>query len=571
MTRINFLLGKKFSKKVLLVWIITILIFNSVFAEETWTVAAQKFSYAKGQKQTVVTDATAVMFSARILEKMNVSLARTIPADENIERLRYESRKERTSLFLQLSTAIQKRDAVVLQNYSEKELKKKIADEEKAIADIREKISDNIKKLEEAENKADPNYVPAEDGLKVIEKYVDKVKAFFNPVEETVLEEKVDFYKSDVNAVFTPTEEAVSAGINSALYQKEVMAAGIDALLCGTIVSYGDFLSLTVDLYSFPGAKFIGSATEFGSLSDADFIASSIARQLVPVISNSLPVSLNFQISPSEISGNTSLYIDELYYDEIPSQLITDSGVHRIEFLSEGYKSISTSFYFSGNHSYRIEVEMEPSDNGELYLNLVRPLKGDLFANGIFQNKIDTIENENNKKVSTTSTISINGSSILGEFIEEDGNSAFFYIPEKYIAKENQLSLNIKTFDRSKYIEKRRKIMYGSYSGLVVSMLPNLFVSGNLETYNNFSDKSLVQDKIEKLELAKNITTGISIAAGAFFAYEFIRYLIAANSVLPATAKQAKNFDFYISPVSADEEESIDNIEKNENTEIEKE
>lgn len=556
MTRINFLLSKKFSKKVFLVWIISILISISAFAEETWTIAAQKFTYAKGQKQSVVTDATAVMFSARILEKLNVSLYRTIPVDENLERLRFTSRKERSSLFLQLSSAIQKRDAVVLQNYSDKELKKKIAEEDKAIAEIREKIAQNIKTLEEAEQKADPDYVPSDEALDVIGRYVDKVKEFFNPTETAITEEQVNFYKTDVTAVFTPTAEALSAGINSSTYQSEVLSAGIDGLLCGTIVSYGDFISLTVDLYSFPGAKLLGSATEFGSLTDADFIASSIARQLVPVISNSLPVSLNFEIGPAEITKKASLYIDELYYDEIPSQLSIDSGVHRMEFLANGYKSVSTSYYFYGNHSYSIQVNMDPSDDGELYLNLVRPMNGDLFANGIFQNEVKAFENEKGKKVSSTSTIQINGSSILGEFIEEDGNTAFFYIPEKYVEKNNQLSLAIKTFDRSEYIEKRRKSMYRAYSGLVVSVIPLLITSG--------------QKNNTEWEYANIAATGVTISAGAYFVYEFVRYLIAANSVLPATPKLSNNFDFYIAPITITEEaeaEITENPTEAENTE----
>ena len=58
-------------------------------------------------------------------------------------------------------------------------------------------------------------------------------------------------------------------------------------------------------------------------------------------------------------------------------------------------------------------------------------------------------------------------------------------------------------------------------------------------------DKRVDYDEARRWEIASNVTAGISIACGVWFAYELVRYLIAANEVLPATATVDKR-DFAV-------------------------
>jgi len=85
--------------------------------------------------------------------------------------------------------------------------------------------------------------------------------------------------------------------------------------------------------------------------------------------------------------------------------------------------------------------------------------------------------------------------------------------------------------------------MYGSYSVLICSLLPAFYCYGNSHgtavAYNN--DRGISYDEAKKWQTASNVTMGISCACGAFFVYELIRYLKAANSVLPYEAKIDKN------------------------------
>ena len=68
---------------------------------------------------------------------------------------------------------------------------------------------------------------------------------------------------------------------------------------------------------------------------------------------------------------------------------------------------------------------------------------------------------------------------------------------------------------------------------------------------------------------ATNITRAITIGLGVFWGYELVRYLIAANSVLPQNARPGdlSQFELYVPPEPGDD--SNDNTE-NKNGETEK-
>ena len=80
--------------------------------------------------------------------------------------------------------------------------------------------------------------------------------------------------------------------------------------------------------------------------------------------------------------------------------------------------------------------------------------------------------------------------------------------------------------------------MYTSYSIFIVSLIPSFYTYGNYHSiataYNAEADIDFQTAK--NWQMASNISMGVSIGCAGFFIYELIRYLNAANSVLPATA-----------------------------------
>ena len=121
------------------------------------------------------------------------------------------------------------------------------------------------------------------------------------------------------------------------------------------------------------------------------------------------------------------------------------------------------------------------------------------------------------------------------------------------------------------YIDKRRKIMYASYSLFMVSLIPTFYTYGNYQNYVNlYKNYQVDYETAKKWQDATNVTRIISIGAGVLWGYELVRYLIAANSVLPQNAKAGDDaeFEYYEPPAKSEnvsDAESENNNEKIDN------
>ena len=533
--------------------------FSSVYAAQSnWVIGAQKFSFSNDNTDSV-SDGIAVMFPSRILEKLSENLYRTIPENETADRELYKLRQERNSLFLQLSSEIKKRDSLVLGKYSQSELNRKIEEENKKINQIKAKLSENTsrqKELVKILEQLEPQAASENQNTSFI------VNLFSN--DKKTQDEKIVLYNKDISALFSPSQKAQEAGCKSALFEKEVVNAKINCLINGTITLLDEYVSLTVETYVYPGCTLIDSITEFGSIDDADLIASNIARQLAPAITNSMPVEIKINVLTELPKNLLKVYIDNVLYKNTEQAFTIDSGIHFIQFTAEGYKNAGTNYYFEGNKAYEIKVELEKLESKMLFIVPKATLQGDFLVNG--QSTVPLKDG--------ASKIIINENSVLGEFITQDNNTSFFYIPEKKLESGALYTINVKPIDSSDYIEKRRKRMYLSYSILVTSLIPTIAANGKNDDYSKLiSDKSLVSnliannnyDKVEKeyklWNISSKVFSGISIACGIWFAYELYRYFSAANSVLPVNSKIS--FDYKEAPpVEPDEPvESVEPVE----------
>ena len=529
-----------------------LLLSSNIFAATTqkeWVIGARKFSFTRNQTGSVA-DGIAVMFPARILEKLSSNMYRNLYKDEKAERELYKLRQEKNSYFLQLSSEIKKRDSLFLEKYSKSELDRKLDAQKKKIQEIKTKLDDNLQKQHELEAEV------LEQNTQSLQNVAAK-KSFFS--YQSVESEKISLYKKDVSALFTASSTAAESGIKSALYEKEVVNANINCLITGQITAYDEYLSVTIEAVVYPGRKTVAIITEIGSIDDADLMAANITRELAPAITNSMSVTI--QITVSE--PNASFYIDDVLYNVTDQEFIIDSGVHFIQFTADGFKNAGTNYYFEGNKTYKINVLLEPLETKTVYITAKNDIEGKFLINGMPSQVLSDGK----------SKIEINGNAVLSEFITEENNSAFMYIPENKLKDNALYTAKVKPLDHSEYIEKYRKHMYLSYSILVTSLVPTIATTGRLKSYTSlFNDAT----KRSSLEQSENYTTfleqariwnisslvckGISIACGAWFIFELYRYFHAANSVLPATTKIS--FD-YKEPEPADIIEPNEILEQN--------
>ena len=176
--------------------------------------------------------------------------------------------------------------------------------------------------------------------------------------QEPPQNETVVVYKNDSSALFSPSETAEKDGITSRAYEKELGTAKINGLLSGSIRMYGDYVAVTTELRIYPGAKLAGTVTEVGTVSDQMDLAERIVQQLVPVIANSLPVQLHFEILPEEIAEKAHLTLDGLVYSKIPTDLQVDASIHTINVSAKGYDTASFTYKFEGNERYTIRISL---------------------------------------------------------------------------------------------------------------------------------------------------------------------------------------------------------------------
>ena len=557
------MMTKKYKKLRAVVLVFTFLwtSFSPLFGEDgKWVIAAQKFIYARGQTKNAVTSNIEETIPINILEKISRSLERNIMPNERFERENYKLRTERQSLYLQLSSEYKKRDSLVLNNYSDMRMKSELKAAEKKIKQIQEKLEKNIAEQKEKYEKAEAQMhlaageVDDDDNVELNEAELVKnlIKNIFEQSEDLITEENIALYKDSVESLFKTTVKVKETDYTEPLFEKEVVSSGINGLITGQITSYGDFISVAVDLYNYPGAKKIGSVMEVGEIKELDLITSEISRQILPMIVNTLPVKFVFSIEPEEAKEKLSIYVDDVLQKMENDTVSLDSGSHRIQFVSEGYKSAGVTYFFEGNKKYNIEVKFERPVIGHIQLQLKNELPGNIYANAEPALKFDD----------RNSQISINGNTILGEFITEDNETAFFYIPKKQTFDGSAVTLNPKPRDRTEYVNTRRKWMYGAYTVFMISLIPTFYTFGNFQINRDLYSKHQIDfETAKRWQTASNISSTISICCGVFWGIELIRYLVAANSVLPQNVKPgivSEQVPVGIPPVETQQEEAVE-------------
>lgn len=510
-----------------------------------WTLAACEFECPQKNLRSPAASAAAVTLPQLLLGHLTEGLSRLPGAQEQLDRKVFQLRKDRVSLFLQLSKEVQTRDAVMLHDYSERVLASKIREADRKILEIQKKIDESLAEEEKEKEKFAPllereqergrrilagDSVEEDGGDGGRHKFASLLRSIAGKDSGGPAPESVVLYKNDFSQLFAAGEEIQEQGYDGYSFGKAVTDAGIQGLITGKITVYGDYISASAQLYLYPGARAAGGATEVGSISDLNAVAENLARALTPKIAESVPVELTFDVRPEEAAANITITIDDFVYKSVPESLVLPGGVHSVTFGADGFSVVSTSYSFTGARKFHVEVTLEPESEGSMSVRLKKMFRGDLYGNGIFYGSVD----EENRAVS----MKVNSVPVLGRFISEDGSAADFLIPAGLQKDGAFLRVNAKPFDRSAYIEKRRRRMYTSYSILIVSLMPTFYACG---TYAGkpaaYKSGYIDYDNANSWRTASIVTAGISIGCACLFVYNLVRYLAAANTVLPAEAR----------------------------------
>ena len=506
---------------------------------DDWVLAGQKFTFSQKRVENSSNAKIASVLPQLILEQIAENSIRSVSSQEQLDRELYALQTERLSLFLQLSKENKTRDSLVLAKTTPRELKKAIREEEEKISEIEKKIDENLSAVQKTKEKYS-RQIALENGEIFDEKKRDD--NFFGKLpfafmkkkdgESKKINETVVLYKNDPSSLFSPSEKAMELGEKSFSFTSEISTAKINALLTGKIALYGEYVSVSVNLYFFPGADSSSEITEVGNANDLVLISQNIARNLMPEIANSVPVKIKIEIEPEQAAKSGIVSVDGVI---VPSkeEVIVNAGVHSITVSANGFEKQTVNYAFAGEDFFTVKTTLRPLAMGNLELCLKKMAKGVFYFNALDSSPVD----EENRFASST----VNGRPVLGIFETSEGESAFIYISEKLAQDGNTLSVNAKPYDREKHIDRQRRRMYTAYSVLICSLVPTFFTVGNFTAVNNsYAAGRANFDEVEKWQKYSYYSIGVSCTAGAWFAFEMVRYLFAANEVLPARAVQKK-------------------------------
>lgn len=492
----------KFFFKISAVLFISLAVLNKVSADEKkWTISAVEFKFTQDIKRTEYEKSLLKAVPKLILDQLNGIKVRNVSSAEFLDRDIDALVKERLALFLELSSESKKRDSYVLQELSEYQFNKLIKESEKKIQDINKRIDTNLKKQEDLLNEQ--------------KKFSDAPENF-------------EFYKNDSDNLFVIMDQYKDYDYSSYQFSTEVNKAGIDGLVTGNVVTYGNYAAVTAELYIYPGAKSVGVITEVGNISKIESIAKNISYRLIPLIENAIPCEVKINFTDEELRKKAKLTVDNTVYPVVPEKIVLGTGVHNLTFECDGYRKESFSYGFGYEKKYVIEIDFVKAENIDTAVILKNPIAGSLFYNG-------NIKNDN------VVSVKVNNMSVLGYFQSENDNSLYFIIPGSLLVNDTAVTANLKDFDIGANIEKRRKLMYISYSALVCS-LPYLFYS--YSNYNNLYrsyelGNTVDLNKLRTYQTMSYIGIGVSVGLGGWFIYELVRYLVDANKALPVEVKKS--------------------------------
>ena len=540
-------------KKFLLTLILSCLTF-SLFADN-WTLGIMEFSFKQKQNRGESTAKAAQVLPQLIVEQFSSENIRTIPQKERLDRRLKELQTERISLFLQLSKEYKTRDSLVLSTNSPRKLEKEIRKQMEKIRDIEIKINDNLdeakKEIDAAAPKIDHDEAAHADiknknDKKALPSFPLKLPFFFfkHNEEDEIITENVVLYKGDSTALFAPSEKSSEAGFTSWDFEQEVTGAKINGLITGEITCYGDYCSVTTNLRIYPGGQIFGTVQEVGLLTDLMPLADSIARNLDSKIANALPIMIDFDISPKEIAKDTKIMIDGIVFSltktdgSFDNKIIKDSGIHHINIEAPGYENLTFTYSFTDDNMFFVHANLVPKVHGTAHIRLKKYRDGIFHTYGLNQAPVT--------KEEPSAKLDVNGKSVLGVFAvpkqsdddSDSSNIAFFRIPENQAFDGAYLLVNAKPFDRAANIDKRRRWMYTAYTALICSLPFTFYYKGEF-TAENFANSQGRgdYDRLRNLQNRSNICAGISAACGVWTAIELVRYLWAADRVLPAKTK----------------------------------
>lgn len=462
----------------------------ALFADD-WVLAAEAFD---GD------EAVGTLMPSLILDAIPTSLVRSVSRQEQVFRKLLVLEKERTSKQTELDKLIKERDAVIFTVKEETARRDKIADYDEKIAAARALISENLAEAEALEKQ--PLTDEAEESAEL-------------PAENVVL------WNKSTDSLYKRTSGKEPEDIR--------------ALITGSVQVRNGFLYVKAGLLIYPGTIVCKEVVVAGSLSDTDRIAEEVASSLVDIIVNATPVALSFTIGPAAALKNAEVTVDGMNVQNPAAVHAFQSGIHTITVEAPGFEKQTFTRDFSEAPRYMIDVQLPLLNQVNLQLDAIS-------AAGIPAANAQTWIAGRNAGFAPVD-VTVNGRQVLGLVQDESGIPTYFAIDTA--GRDVTARVLLRQESSESRIEKARKSLYTSYGLLLVSLPFTFYFYGRMDdaynAYMNGTQTVSIANDFYKWQKMERISVCVSIVLGGNMIYRMVKYMLAADSVLPEKAESDKD------------------------------
>lgn len=492
---------------------VVLLLYSSFVFSTDWVLAAIKFdseiidSSVKNEKTaySAILESIKVELPKLIMSYVSKGVERKITDNEYYQRELHKLQIEQQKNFESYRANILARDKIVVEYSNRKEIETKILEAEGTINKTKEKIDLNIQAQK------------------------DLLENIFTKKNVEISNEVISVYKNDVNELYsknqvtleekkTMTQEQILQKEKE--YEKAVIADKINGLISGIVVLYDNYIQVTSTFTVYPSTIHSSVITEIGTFTDIDYIAQSIANQMIEDILLSKPVNINFTITTDSSEHEPRLFIDKAVYRGNNVHVQLPKSTYQIRIEADNCKTVLFNYEFNKNVIYNIDVKMEQIEIIPLFLSVVPNQTGQFFLNGLPQGD-------------TPIEITVSDKSFIGQFISSDNINTFFLLD---INNLTNITIPVLNESTASIIDKSRKRLYFSY-GLLLCTLPYFFYTqGEFDIIKQAYELEFatVPEYNEKV-LAANTATIIVGVTAANMVFQLVRYLLDANVVYPNT------------------------------------
>lgn len=300
---------------------------------------------------------------------------------------------------------------------------------------------------------------------------------------------------------------------------------GVSAVITGTIKDIGGYMFVEASIDTGYGGTPPVTVSEAVPYEDLETVVSLLVSRLLPGMSNRVPVRLNVAIEPR----SARLFIDGRLIPDHSVPITVFSGEHTLSSSAQGFISTERTARFEGRDTFNVRINLEEEKLVTVTFDTKR-MPADIFFHTRYLGE-------------TPEEITLPSFPTIGEALSDSAKTYFLFNPEMIEGQDvPRLTIVDNKKETAKRIERQRNILYWSlgllYISLPVSMLSYGVAENKYRAWEDgkFEDDGAIVDEINTWSRVADVSKWVSVGLGVNFAFQLVRYILAANQTVPKTA-----------------------------------